>query len=339
MTESKKELIAALRAALASVGELPGRIEKEDIYLPDRGYVDVEFMTAILRYINEATATAAEVMKSLHKLLGIDMTEAQPAKKAKDGKKWSVEQVLKNCTFADNVLKLPDVQLNPKTYAATKTWIAEAGGRWVGGKTQGFVFDFDATRVAGMLLRGERCNLKKDFQFFSTPAALADWLVTLSDVKPEYAILEPSAGTGAIIAAIRRACPGATVDAFELMPENRQTLEKMPGVRLVGEDFTQGVPRLYDRIFANPPFSKNQDIRHVRMMYDALDPSSGEMCAITSRHWLNGSERECAEFREWLREIGAETHEIPAGAFDESGTGVATMAIVAKAPGRRSPEF
>ena len=112
------------------------------------------------------------------------------------------------------------------------------------------------------------------------------------------------------------------------MPENRQTLEKMSGVSLVGEDFTQGVPRLYDRIFANPPFSKNQDIRHVRLMYDALNPDGGEMCVITSQHWVSGAEKECVQFREWLHEVCAEAHEIPNGAFDESGTNVATMAIV-----------
>lgn len=96
----------------------------------------------------------------------------------------------------------------------------------------------------------------------------------------------------------------------------------------MGEDFTQGVPRLYDRIFANPPFSKNQDIRHVRMMYDALNPDCGEMCVITSRHWINAQEKECVQFREWLQDVKAETHEIPNGAFDESDTNVATMAIV-----------
>lgn len=107
-----------------------------------------------------------------------------------------------------------------------------------------------------------------------------------------------------------------------------KVVEKMEGVSLVGEDFTQGVPRLYDRIFANPPFAKNQDIRHVRMMYDALNPDGGEMCVITSTHWRNAPEKECASFREWLHEVEAETHEIPEGVFRESGTDVATMAIV-----------
>ncbi len=331
MTESKQNLIRHLRTTLVEVKGLPEMIEKEDLYLPDGVHVDTEFMMAMLQYVNNATDAAAAVMRSLQKLLGIDPDEIKADKKKnKGGKKWGVEDVLKHCTFNDNILRLPDVQLNPKSYAEVKKWITEAGGKWNGGKIQGFTFDFDATRVAGILMSGKRCNLKQEFQFFSTPPALAEWLVSLSDVKPGYAVLEPSAGTGAIIKAIHKTCPEVVVDAFELMPENRQTLEKMINVSLVDEDFTQGVPRLYDRIFANPPFARNQDIRHARMMYDALDPNGGEMCVITSRHWVNAPEKECEQFRNWLHEVNAETHEIPNGVFDESGTSVATMAIVIK---------
>lgn len=331
MTESKQNLIRHLRTTLVEVKGLPEMIEKEDLYLPDGVHVDTEFMMAMLQYVNNATDAAAAVMRSLQKLLGIDPDEIKADKKKnKEGKKWGVEDVLKHCTFNDNILRLPDVQLNPKSYAEVKKWITEAGGKWNGGKIQGFTFDFDATRVAGILMSGKRCNLKQEFQFFSTPPALAEWLVSLSDVKPGYAVLEPSAGTGAIIKAIHKTCPEVVVDAFELMPENRQTLEKMINVSLVDEDFTHGVPRLYDRIFANPPFARNQDIRHARMMYDALDPNGGEMCVITSRHWVNAPEKECEQFRNWLHEVNAETHEIPNGVFDESGTSVATMAIVIK---------
>lgn len=331
MTESKQNLIRHLRTTLVEVKGLPEMIEKEDLYLPDGVHVDTEFMMAMLQYVNNATDAAAAVMRSFQKLLGIDPDEIKADKKKnKEGKKWGVEDVLKHCTFNDNILRLPDVQLNPKSYAEVKKWITEAGGKWNGGKIQGFTFDFDATRVAGILMSGKRCNLKQEFQFFSTPPALAEWLVSLSDVKPGYAVLEPSAGTGAIIKAIHKTCPEVVVDAFELMPENRQTLEKMINVSLVDEDFTQGVPRLYDRIFANPPFARNQDIRHARMMYDALDPNGGEMCVITSRHWVNAPEKECEQFRNWLHEVNAETHEIPNGVFDESGTSVATMAIVIK---------
>ncbi len=244
MKESKKNLLELLNVTLGEVGTLPERIAEEDIYLEDGFHVDTEFLMEILLYINKAMDAGNRVMKALHKLLGIEDFPEESKKKSKDGKKWSPEEVLKNCTFKDNILYLPNVQLNPKSYADVKTRITEAGGTWSGGKVQGFTFDFDATRVVSILMSGKRCNLKQEFQFFATPDVLADWLVSLSDVKPDHAVLEPSAGSGSIIKAIHRVCEDVVVDAFELMPENLQSLRKMDNVNIVGEDFTKGVQRL-----------------------------------------------------------------------------------------------
>jgi hypothetical protein len=278
--------------------------------------------------MNYHVSVTCEIMRALEDLLGIERGDSETDKKKKEGGLWSAEEVLKHCTFKDNILKLPDVQLNPKSYADTKTWITEAGGKWEGGKTQGFTFDFDATRVVSILMTGKRCNLRQDFQFFETPSDLADWLVSLAGVTPDDVVLEPSAGRGAIIKAIHRAAD-VNVDYFELMPENQQFLSRMENVTFCGEDFTQGVPKLYTRIFANPPFAKNQDVHHVHAMYEALD-NDGILCAITSRHWLIASEKTCTDFRGWLEEVKAEVHEIPEGVFKESGTNVATIAIKIK---------
>lgn len=50
------------------------------------------------------------------------------AKKADNGSKWNVEEILRHCTLEDNVLKLPSVQFNKKSYLEAKKWIEEAGG-------------------------------------------------------------------------------------------------------------------------------------------------------------------------------------------------------------------
>lgn len=330
MVDSKLELIFTLDGALAKWEDLPDRILQETMY-DENGIVDCEFLTAILGFMAKSCDLSMKVQKALNTILGIPDDDPQEDKKKKDkeGKKWGVEDVLKHCTFTDNVLRLPDVQLNPKSYAEVKKWIAEAGGKWQGGKTQGFTFEFNAKRVVDILMSGKRCNLQQDFQFFETPGELADWLVSLGNpIKDDDAVLEPSAGRGAIIKAIHRVNANVDVDCFELMPENVQFLQKMEHINIVGDDFSSGVPRTYNHIYANPPFSGNQDIRHVRAMYDALDPSNGVVCAITSRHWMIGTEKACIEFRLWLEEVSAEIHDIPEGVFSESGTQVATAAIV-----------
>lgn len=100
-------------------------------------------------------------------------------------------------------------------------------------------------------------------------------------------------------------------------------------VILLDEDFTKDSVGSYTKIIANPPFSGNQDIEHVRLMYDRLE-EGGTLAAITSQHWKFASEKKCIDFRNWLKEVHGEVFEIGAGEFKESGTTVSTMAVVIK---------
>ena len=251
-------------------------------------------------------------------------------KLADEGKKWNVEEILKHCTLENNILKLPQVQFNKKSYAEAKKWIEEAGDSWQGGKIQGFTFPFNPERVCSILKEGERCNLQQDYQFFETPADVADWLVMLAGgIHEDDTVLEPSAGRGALVKAIHRACPSVMVECYELMPENREYLHTLNNVILLDEDFTKDSVGSYTKIIANPPFSGNQDIEHVRLMYDRLE-QGGTLAAITSQHWRFASEKICIDFRNWLKEVHGEVFEISAGEFKESGTSISTMAVVIK---------
>lgn len=326
MTNRKKNLIEALRGSYMFIDNLPELVNKESIY-DENGCVDTELMTAILEWMSRVSDVTTQVGNALGNLLGIEDDEKKDDKKD-EGIKWSVEEILRHCTLEDNVLKLPQVQFNKKSYAEAKKWIEEAGGSWQGGKVQGFTFPFNAERVFSILREGKRCNLQQDFQFFATPPEVADWLVMLAGgVHEDEKVLEPSAGTGAIIDAIHRSCPDVIVDCYELMPENKEILSKKDNIRILGDDFTKCDVAQYDKIIANPPFSKNQDIRHVRRMYECLNPG-GVLAAITGPHWEFGSESECKDFRQWLEDNGGKKFEIEEGTFKESGTGTKTIAIV-----------
>lgn len=328
MTSRKKNLIEALHGSFMFIDNLPDLIDKETIY-DENGYVDLEFMTAILQWMTRMADISVKVQKSLNRLLGVDELEQNNRRNKEDsGSKWSVEEILMHCTLEDNVLKLPKVQFNKKSYAEAKKWIEESGGSWQGGKVQGFTFPFNAERVFSILHKGKRCNLKQDFQFFATPPEVADWLVMLAGgVHEGEKVLEPSAGTGAIIDAVHRSCPDVIVDCYELMPENKEILAKKDNIRILGDDFTACDVAMYDKIIANPPFSGNQDIRHVKHMYECLN-SGGVLAAITGPHWEFGSESECKDFRQWLEDNGGKKYEIEEGTFKESGTGTKTIAIV-----------
>ena len=330
MTSKKKNLIEALHGSYMFVANLPELIDKETIY-DSTGHVDTEFMTAILEFMSRMAQVTNDVNKSLARLLGIEETEGKKNTKEDNGSRWSVEEILKHCTLEDNVLRLPQVQFNKKSYAEAKKWIEEAGGSWQGGKVQGFIFPFNPERVFSILNEGKRCNLARDFQFFETPSNVADWLVMLAGGIHELdTVLEPSAGRGALVKAIHRSCPDAVVDCYEMMPENKGLLSRLGGINIIGDDFTKStIGKKYTKIIANPPFSGNQDIRHVRMMYDMLE-QGGTLASITSAHWEFAEEKTCRDFRQWLEDVGGAKYEIESGAFKESGTGVRTLAIVIK---------
>lgn len=239
----------------------------------------------------------------------------------------SLENVLQECTIEGNVVKLPEGQLDRKKYMEVKKALELIGGKWKGGKVQGFVFIQDPTELLGQVANGEKRNLKKEFQFFGTPDKLADKLVELAVLEQHDTVLEPSAGQGAIIKAINKVCD-CIPDCYELMDINRIVLNKS-GLKfnLIGDDFLANVDKAYSKIIANPPFTKNADILHLKKMYNLLN-NEGRVVCITSESWVSGSQKKQVDFREWLDEVGAEIIDIEKGSFKESGTMVGGKIIV-----------
>lgn len=323
-------LIKTLRGSVEQLNQLAEMTDGLTI-MDETDHVDTDFLMEALTCVNAFIDASNKVVSKISSLLAPGTENTSDKKKqADEGKKWNVEEILKHCTLEDSVLKLPKVQFNKKSYAEAKKWIEEAGGSWQGGKIQGFTFPFDPERVFSILKEGKRCDLQKDFQFFETPADIADWLVMLTGgINEADTVLEPSAGRGSLIRAVHRSCPSVMVECYELMPENREFLCSMPNVILLGEDFTKDNTGSYSKIIANPPFSGNQDIDHVRLMYERLE-EGGILASITSPHWKFASEKKCADFREWLDEVHGQVFEIGAGEFKDSGTNVSTMAVVIK---------
>ncbi len=106
-------------------------------------------------------------------------------------------------------------------------------------------------------------EIRAESQLFVTPAPVCDRLVTLAEISNRDHILEPSAGTGAILRAIRDTAPGAMCDAVEINSGLvRYLRENFNGVRVQCGDFMEWQPvQYYSRIIMNPPFSHGQDIR------------------------------------------------------------------------------
>jgi len=236
------------------------------------------------------------------------------------------EEVLQKCTIEGLVVKLPIGQLDRKVYKDVAKSLELIGGKWKGGKVMGFVFLQNPTELLREIQSGQKRNLKKEFQFFGTPDLLADKLVELAELTNQDIILEPSAGQGAIIKAINKVVD-VVPDCYELMDVNVFILGKSElKFNLVGSDFLENQD-YYTKIIANPPFNKNQDIDHLRLMYKYLIPK-GRLVCITSESWVNGSHKKQQEFRTWLKSVNATILDVERGSFKESGTMVGGKIIV-----------
>lgn len=233
-----------------------------------------------------------------------------------------VIDVLRRSTTRDNVLILPEGQLDRSLYERVNKALANAGGKWKRGT--GHVFASDAApKLAAMLDTGISIDEKKRDQAFFTPPALAQQVVELADVRG-HDVLEPSAGEGALADTCMQG--GASqVFCIELNPERARVLESKGYVTTQADFLTLSVDEYFSRVVTNPPFTKNQDIDHVRHALRYLAPK-GILVAIM----FGNQERK--GFKAIVDDYDAEVIEVERGAFREAGTDIATVILKVELP-------
>lgn len=230
---------------------------------------------------------------------------------------------LKKCRIEGNVLYLPSASdgILPN-YNEVKKALLNAGASY---KRNSFVFSSNAQSFVDRLTGGESVNIKKEFQFFGTPANVAKRMADKIMFFNGASVLEPSAGQGALVSVLPVSM-NLSIDCVELMPENASIL-KQKGYNVICDDFlTATINKKYDIVLANPPFTKNQDIDHIRKMYDCCN-RGGQIITLSSPSWTFGSQNKQVAFREWLEEIEADIEEVEAGVFKSSGTMIKTILI------------
>jgi phospholipid N-methyltransferase len=245
------------------------------------------------------------------------------------------QEVLKACTVNGLVVSLPPIQLERKLYQEVAKSLELIGGKWCR-KNNGFVFQECPRTLLFQVQSGTKKDIKKEFQFFGTSDSLADEMVMYANIEEYDLLLEPSAGQGAIIKAIHRARPGHLVHYCELMELNRSFLDRLPNVQYITDNFlklshSKITTGIFDKIIANPPFSKNQDITHIRQMWDCLKPG-GRIVTIASKHWQYSSNKKEVAFKKWIRDTDTDVIEIDSGAFKDSGTSIATCMLIIDKP-------
>ncbi|HVR02798.1 MAG TPA: DUF3560 domain-containing protein [Polyangia bacterium] len=181
-------------------------------------------------------------------------------------------------------------------------------------------------------------------QLFPTPPELAARLVAAADIRPDHRVLEPSAGTGNLLCAVRVEAPTAYVVCVELNADLARRLVPCIGesgghssrcadfLSLTAEDLGT-----FDRVVMNPPFAGGADVEHVTHALTLLRPG-GRLVAVMSAGVRFRSDRRTAQFRETMTAAGARFEDLPPGSFEASGTGVSTVLFVFDRPGALEEE-
>lgn len=154
------------------------------------------------------------------------------------------------------------------------------------------------------------------YQLFQTPPEIAAQLAELLELKPGARVLEPSAGLGRLLDAVKIYEPGEVVAvenaadcAAELFRQDRDR------VTIKQRDFLTLTPAdlgTFDAVIMNPPFHLRSDIRHITHARSFLKPG-GRLAAIcmNTRHRV-----------EQLKPLASIWQELPEKAFKAEGTNI-----------------
>lgn len=246
----------------------------------------------------------------------------------------NVLNVLGECRADGNLLYLPSVQLDRKTYTEVNKVLENMGGKW-NRKTKAHVFAEDddvAEMLENVMLTQEVKDLKREYQFFPTPRAVAERMCEMAEIDSASEVLEPSCGNGQLADVIWEHLP-AGMCCIELNTDMKRYLAEKPyGVNYRDFlDVTKKEIGSINRVVMNPPFTRHQDIDHVRHAYDLLD-AGGVLVAIMCESTFFRSDKKSVEFRDFLDSVYAQTIKLEPGAFRESGTDVVTRIVKIRKP-------
>lgn len=151
-------------------------------------------------------------------------------------------------------------------------------------------------------------------QLFPTPPEIAQRMTELADITSGDKVLEPSAGTGNLIAAALGA--GAFESDVVAVEINVQLSEALTAryakARVFCGDFLALSFERFDVILMNPPFTRGADIEHILHARTFLAPD-GRLVALCA----NGPKQ-----NEVLAPLADSWEVLPTGSFASEGTGV-----------------
>lgn len=228
--------------------------------------------------------------------------------------------ILANMVWRENAAKIV-AKLDRPTYVKINKILECLGGKW-DRSLQAHIFEGEAREaVEDAAETGTYIDWKRQNEFFETPEPLARRMLDLADVAPDFTVLEPSAGKGAIVKPALQF--GATVLAVEQFEPYAKVIaglapDGFDRLKVAVLDFLAFKPTpVFDAVVMNPPF-KN-DVYHVAYAARFLRPG-GKLVSVMGPGWTFRTSAISERFRYWVTTMGAKWEKLPEKSFSSSGT-------------------
>lgn len=232
--------------------------------------------------------------------------------------------------ISENRLMLPEKWLSPTIYQKIgeflKTFDFE---RRKIGKRIAYINngEFNCQQVLDIGKKLNGISLSEKFDFYPTPKNIVDKILSISEIKPNMTILEPSAGKGDLIKQIVD-CQITAIELNPILCEILKTYKNFNVINIKFEDFTS--EEKYDRIIMNPPFSNRLDAKHIFKAFNYHLKDNGILIAIHSSSIINANDKYSKNFQNLCENFLVKRIELNSGDFKDSGKGTNIKTFITK---------
>lgn len=175
-----------------------------------------------------------------------------------------------------------------------------------------------------------------NLQFYPTPPDAVDALLDgWWRAGGPHRILEPSAGTGAIVTKLLDLDSTGGVTAIEVDPDRVAQLRRIrdPRVTVLEANFLRVTPTpVFDAVIMNPPFYGTHWMEHIQHAWEFLAPGGRLLSILPVSAQVNETPKHLA-FRRWAEKVGRHRsyermfRDLPPESFAASGTRINTVVL------------
>lgn len=141
----------------------------------------------------------------------------------------------------------------------------------------------------------------RDYEKFFTYPETADFMVKLLDPKSFELILEPSAGNGALVKALRKVSKKSYIHAIELNKKWEPYLKKISDSYEIADFLTAKTLNIFDKCIANPPFGNGVNLEDHFSCILSIVKKGGKIVMIVPEDFNPGVDHISHSLENWSK--------------------------------------